>query len=90
MRRHINDPTQPSRYAPLWESLKRDSKLELLVLPQLKNRIIKAIRKKRDTDLGFRFSLAEQKMKAQIIWSYKNNILKATLEYSKISILDQL
>lgn len=90
MRRHTNDPTQVSRYTPLWESLKTDGKLSLLVLPQLKNRIIKAIRKKRDTDLGFRYSLAEKEMRAQILWSYKGNTLNAELVYTKILSLNDL
>lgn len=90
MARHINDSHQVSRYTPLWESLKKDGKLSLLVFPPLKNRLIKAIRKKRDTDLAFRYELSERNMRAVIHWTYKNNILNARLEYSRLLTLDQL
>jgi hypothetical protein len=60
--------TVPSRYQPIWDALKtnRNHKAELVAPVVLHRRIIKAVIKRKDVDLSFKFECAEQHRKARL------------------------
>lgn len=75
-----NQARAVSRYAQVWEILKKEKKVELIIVPTLRGRIIKAVKKRRDLDLAYRLTLADEHKKEWVRWTYKNGKLTLTLQ----------
>lgn len=57
-----------SRYTPIWRELKTKGKVRLTAPTILHKRIIKAVKKRKDKDLAYRFSLSEDHKKARLVF----------------------
>lgn len=59
--------TKPTRkYAPIWNKLKVTGICKIAVHHRLHKRIIKAVIKEKNSDLGYAFQLAEKREKARL------------------------
>lgn len=76
-----NYPNPPSRYLPIWQALKRDKTVSLVIVPTLRKRIVKAVQKRRDLDILYKYELAEGKKVMKIFWEYKANTLTFHLKH---------
>jgi hypothetical protein len=74
-----------SQYLPIWNRLKLHGTATIVAMPALHRRIIKAVQKRRDRDLGFKLQLAEDGMKHEISWLIKGNTITFSL-HKRISI----
>lgn len=70
----------PSRYEPIWVKLKREGSVELIITPSLKNRIIKAVRRRHNMDHLYRLNAAETGERTRIRISSAGNKLRFYLE----------
>lgn len=80
-----------SRYDVIWDALKkdRDSKtpvgVKVTAIPQLHARIIKAVQKRKDIDLTYKYVKAEQGFpKVTLISESKGSIITFKLVYNKL------
>lgn len=48
-----------SRYTPIWNKLKLDGTCKIAAHPALHARIVKAVKKRKNEDLAFKFSISE-------------------------------
>lgn len=65
--------TVPSRYQPIWNLLKEKHVAELVAPAALHRRIIKAVIKRKDVDLTYKFLCAEQHRKAKLSYTVEGN-----------------
>jgi hypothetical protein len=75
-----NFPNPPSRYAPIWKQLKEQGSVELIIVPSLKNRIVKAVRRRQFMDMEYRLNLAEQGKRVWIRYKFSQNKLSFYLQ----------
>lgn len=66
----------PSRYQPIWDQLKEKHKAELVAPVVLHRRIIKAVTKRKNIDLTYKFLCSEQ---------FKKAVLKYEIDDTKIT-----
>ncbi len=65
-----------SRYMSIWNELKAKKYCRMAAPPVLHARIIKAVQKRRDKDIAYRFELNERHEKIRMAFSSKGNILE--------------
>lgn len=68
---------EQSRYEPVWQVLKTKGSVELVIIPTLAKRIVKAVKKRKNYDITYRFKCAEDG-----IITY----LSSTLDGNKLTI----
>ncbi len=70
-----------SKYLSIWNTLKRERKLTLSIVPGLETRIIKALNKRKQMDTVFQFEALEEKKKYKVRHTISDNgrIMKITL-----------
>lgn len=73
--------TIPSRYQPIWDTLKEKRHAKLVAPAVLHKRIIKAVIKRKDVDVGYKFLCAEQFKKARIKYKTTGNIIEFYLQF---------
>lgn len=66
----------PSRYQPIWDLLKEKHHAELVAPVVLHRRIIKAVTKRKNIDLAYKFLCSEQYKKAVLKYSVEGNTIK--------------
>lgn len=71
----------PSRYQPIWDQLKEKHKAELVAPVVLHRRIIKAVTKRKNIDLTYKFLCSEQYKKAVLKYEIQDNKIKFTLVF---------
>lgn len=54
------------KYEPIWIDLKKKKFVRIAAHPALHRRIIKAVIKEKDMDIGFKFELSEVRQKAKL------------------------
>lgn len=83
-----------SRYEQSWQELKRNKRIQVRFKnASLAPRFIKAIRKRKNLDLAYRFALTSQNKKDRLSWKFlttDSSILEINLTISSISISDSL
>lgn len=67
---------------PIWKELKEKGKCRLTAPPVLHERIKKAVKKRKDKDIAFAFTLAEDHKKAKLHFKSTGAILEITLHTS--------
>ena len=69
----------PSKYQPIWNAIKQN-KTATIVAPQiLRRRIIKAVIKRKDIDIAYKFLCAEKHYKAKLLYKIEGNTIQFTL-----------
>lgn len=58
---------QRSRYTPLWERIKKDGKATITCNPEHFKRVIKAVQKRKNLDLGYKIQLGERGKVAVVV-----------------------
>lgn len=80
---------KPSRYQAIWDTLKKEGSLKLLVEPQHYATLKKAVVKRKDVDVAFKHMLSEEGCTARLVFSFKGKIASISLVKS-LSISDIL
>lgn len=73
--------TVPSRYQPIWDTLKKNNHAKLVAPVVLHRRIIKAVIKRKDVDLAFKVECGEQHRKAKLGYRVAGNAIEFYLTY---------
>lgn len=68
-----------SKYKIIWETLKKDKVITLKVQPKWHKRIIKAISRIKDEDVGFKLESAERNKKYRLKYKVKEVEIKINL-----------
>jgi hypothetical protein len=71
---------QISKYTLAWRKLRDEKKLQLVAEPRLHHRIIKAICKKKDEDLGFKIMQGEAKRRSIIQYKIDGTLIRFELK----------
>lgn len=50
---------EKSRYSPIWEELKKNGTVTIVASPALHKRIVKAVLKRKNLDVGYKFQQSE-------------------------------
>lgn len=66
-------------YQPIWETLKINKTVSLVASPAAHRRIIKAVGKERDHDIGYKLMIAESHQRIQIRAVINGNLLALNL-----------
>jgi len=69
-----------SRYNPVWEILKKDNTVAIAAMPQLHKRVIKAVLKRKNLDIAFKFSQAELGYRCKIEYQITGNTIIFSLK----------
>jgi hypothetical protein len=79
---------EPSRYQPIWNLLKKDKLVRITAPSPLHRRIIKAVQKRRDQDIAYKYELEEKGFQARMKFKKSNTLIIFTLTISaKLSSL---
>lgn len=72
-----------SRYLPIWNKLKTENKVSVALPQPLHRRLIKAVIKRKDEDLAFKFLLSEEcaGRRAKLQYSIQENVVHFRLIY---------
>lgn len=70
-----------SRYTPIWLKLKADHKVSVVIPSPLHKRLIKAVIKRKDEDVTYKFILGEQGKKARLKYSVQENVIHFKLTF---------
>ena len=76
------------KYQPIWEALKQNKQVRLAAPNQLHPRIIKAVTKEKERDLGFKLLTSEEGRKFLLFHTSEHGILSFRLKNSTITIGD--
>lgn len=71
----------PSRYQPIWDTIKQTGVATIVAQPHLHKRIIKAVIRRKDIDLTYKFICAESHKKAKLTYEIEGNTVKFTLKF---------
>jgi hypothetical protein len=80
----------PSRYQPIWDALKAQGQCRIVAPLPLHRRIIKAVIKRKDEDLGYKLELSEKYKKAKLAYKIEGNTITFTLHTRSIICLGAL
>jgi len=69
-----------SIYLPTWERLKRINSAEVVARTELHRRIIKAVRKRKDLDVAFKYECEEQNVRAVLLAETYGTVIRFTLQ----------
>lgn len=69
-----------SQYLPIWNKLKTDRKVSVVIPQPLHARLIKAVIKRKDEDLGYKLMLGEESKKAKLSYTIEENIIHFKLK----------
>lgn len=64
-----------SKYAPIWNRLKADRKVSVAIPSPLHRRLIKAVIKRKNEDLGYKYLLGEQGKKAILEYTIHEQVI---------------
>lgn len=67
---------QTSRYLPIWKQLKEKGHCRITAPPQFHTTIIKAVKKRRDKDLAFRYQLQEEHKEHKIQFKIEGTVIR--------------
>lgn len=70
-----------SKYQPLWELIRKDHTAKIIASPRLHKRIIKAVTKRKDLDLTYKFMCGESHKKAILSTHIEGNTVTFTLHF---------
>lgn len=72
-----------SRYLPIWNKLKTENKVSVAVPQPLHKRVIKAVIKRKDEDLAFKFLISEAcaGRKAYLSYTTQENVIHFKLTF---------
>lgn len=70
---------QTSRYLPIWLSLRKTGKCSITAPPHHHKRIIKAVKKRRDKDIAYRYALAEKNQSHRLKFVIEGTVIHFTL-----------
>ena len=68
-----------SRYSIIWHKLKQEKTLRVVAPATAHRRLIKAIIKRKDVDLGYKVLSAENHLRPKLAFKSEGNILTVTL-----------
>jgi len=71
----------PSRYQPIWDTLKQKHVAKLVAPEVLHRRIIKAVTKRKNVDLAYKVLCGEQHRKAVLNHSTEGNTITFSLTF---------
>jgi len=64
-----------SRYLPIWNKLKADRKVSVALPPPLHRRLIKAVIKRKDEDLGYKLLMGEECKKVYLSYTVEESVI---------------
>lgn len=70
-----------SQYLPIWNKLKDKHKLSVAVPQPLHARLIKAVIKRKNEDLAYKFQLGEQGKKARLLYRVEEQVVHFKLTF---------
>lgn len=70
-----------SQYQPIWNTLKEKHTAKLVAPQAFHRRIIKAVTKRKDVDLGYKFQCSQQDKKAFLYHTSEGNTLTFTIKF---------
>lgn len=68
------------QYEPIWIELKNKNKAVITAPKVLHRRIIKAVCKEKDMDLGFKLKCSEECIRKKIFYTTKDSVIKFELK----------
>lgn len=71
----------PSRYQPIWDEIKKSGTATIVAPQILHKRIIKAVIKRKDVDLAYKFLCDEQHRKAKLAYKTEGNLITFSLQF---------
>jgi hypothetical protein len=71
----------PSKYQPIWNQIKQQGSCKIVAPTILHRRIIKAVIKRKDEDLGFKLLTSEAYKKAKLTYKRDGNTIHFVLTY---------
>lgn len=71
----------PSRYQPIWDKLKAELSATIVAPPHLHKRIIKAVIRRKDIDLAYKFICSNSHKRAKLIYEIKGNAITFSLKF---------
>lgn len=71
----------PSKYLPIWNELKTKGVATVITHPCLHRRIKKAVIRRKDEDLTYKFILSEQHKRAKLSTRIEGNAITFTLHF---------
>lgn len=72
-------PTPISMYQPIWDALKRDAVCKITAPKALHRRIIKAISKRKNEDVAYKYMMGELGKRATLKYVIENSVITFTL-----------
>lgn len=71
----------PSRYQPIWDMIKKTNKATIVAPPYLHKRIIKAVTRRKDIDITYKFICAESHKRAVMSTKVEGNTIHFSLNF---------
>ena len=71
----------PSKYQPIWNQLKQKHIVSLVAPPIIHKRIIKAVIRRKDLDIAYKFECAELHKRAKLYHSIEGNTITFILKF---------
>ena len=71
---------QTSKYLPIWIALKTDGEVSITSPPHFHKKLIKAVKKRRDRDIGYLYDLAESHRTHTIRYKIHGTVIHFTLK----------
>ena len=71
----------PSRYKPIWDTLKKNGTATVVTNPCLHRRIKKAVIRRKDEDLAYKFMLSESHKRAKLSTRIEGNAIIFTIRF---------
>ncbi len=67
------------RYQPIWNRIKEENSATVSIDPHMHSRLIEAVKKERQLDLGWKLLIAEENKTFKLSISIKGNFIEFTL-----------
>lgn len=80
----------PRQYEPIWIALKKDKYCRVSAHRGVHRRIIKAVKKEKNLDLGYKYQMHEQSLRAELEMKTSNNMIEFKLLHIEIISLEGL
>ena len=75
-----------SMYAGIWNKLKADKSCRVAADPKIHKRIVKAVIRRKDEDLGYKLLLENSRKKARLAYEFNGSQIIFTLKITYISL----
>ena len=69
-------------YEPIWQELKKKGSVRLAVPRAIHRRVIKAVLKEKNMDIGFKYEMLEKKIRLRITYQQQDNVISIKLNRS--------